>query len=456
MKHKDTLKSKTENNYELPMRINLRFGIGHTVLLLVLGIGCLALPYISGDNSKNDGLFTFLFVEYGCPLIGVFLLYVVIFQNIFKKSNIVIDENKIVFQLFRTKIIFWDDVLDISTYTLNHNEFLGFVTKQQIAKAEKGGFFRTLFSSMGGLYGGAIPLKQIHNLDRDETVLKIKGIFESRNAVNDISKEQNFEEQTPGSLYNAILYSSLFSIALGIVYALSIFILNINILLIPIFGVLGIHYYFIKYLKPEGSRLYFRLWTSFLGLISVFIARISLYYLSNKIFPTPSDLFDTIVGYFKYLPTNLDDEFVFVILGIVSAGCGFFIAGPSIPLFRKLTRPFMKRYGQLLYKKEEQYYTIYFIPPELYNEDSEKFVVRITQGCEIETERKKLKYFKLPIQFFIENEITYPIDCLSKSNDGNFIELSFGGNGNTVKYSYDCVMIANEKRELEVIELEIH
>jgi hypothetical protein len=384
-------------------------------------------------------------------------------------SYINIDEDKIDFhQMFGTKTIWWDDVLDISTYTLNHNEFLGFITKQKVEKAEKGGFFRMLNSSMGGMYGGAIPLKQIHKLDKDETVLKIKGILESRyvsaaakqemdiTGGNEITIEQNFEEETPGSLKKAILFTSLFSIGLGIAYGLTIFILKVNIFIIPIFGVFGIFYYFIKYLKPEGHRLYFRFWTSLLGLISVFIARISLYFFFNKIFPTPTNLLKSIVGYFDYLPAHLDTEFLFVILGAVTAGFGFFIAGPSIPFFRKFSKPFMKRHGQLLFKKEEQYYTIYFIPPENFDEDSEKLTLRITQGCEIETEKKRLKYFRIPTQLLKENEFTYPIDYLSKSNDGKFIELSFGGVGNTVKYAYDCFLVANEKRELEVLNLEIH
>jgi len=463
------MKTEIKNSYELPIRINLRFGIGYSMLFLVMGVVCLASAFIPINDIRKDGLFILLLMKIGSPLFGAFCLYAFLFQNLLKKSYIDIDIDKIDFhQMFGTKTIWWDDVLDISTYTLNHNEFLGFITKQKVEKAQKGGFFSMLNSSMGGMYGGAIPLKQIHKLEKDEIVFKIKNILknqhtsESANQVKDISDKielsvaQNYDEEMPGSLNMAILYSSLFALGLGIVYGLSIFIFRVNILIIPIFGVFGIFYYFIKYLKPEGYRAYFRLWTGLLGLLSVFIARISLYFFFNKLLPTSTNLLRSITGYFEYLPSHLNTEFLFVIIGFATAGVGFFISGPSIPIFRKFSKPFLRRHGQLFFKKEEQYYTIYFVSPENFDEGSEKFTVRIAQGCEIEIEKKNLKYFKIPSEIFKENGITFPIDYLSKSNGGKFVDLSFGGAGNTETYAYDCYLIANAKKELEVIKLEIH
>ena len=119
-------------------------------------------------------------------------------------------------------------------------------------------------------------------------------------------------------------------------------------------------------------------------------------------------------------------------------------------------RPFLRRNGEILYKKENQYFTIYLIPPESFNEEDAKTVIRITKGCEIESSKGELQYFKIPSDVIIENKVSYPAEYLFQSDDGKFVELRFGGVGKTNAYAYDCYLVAGEKMQLEAIKIEIH
>ena len=67
---------------------------------------------------------------------------------------------------------------------------------------------------------------------------------------------------------------------------------------------------------------------------------------------------------------------------------------------------------------------------------------------------KKLKYFKIPKDILDELKIEYP-DFLLSAND-NYLEINFGGTGETKEYPYDCNLICNSKNELEAINIEVH
>lgn len=125
---------------------------------------------------------------------------------------------------------------------------------------------------------------------------------------------------------------------------------RIFILTIPFISVLGIYCCIITYIKPKRFHLYFRIWIGFLGVLLVLLARVSLYFYYNRIFPTPFLFFEAMISYFKYLPANIATEWLIIAVCLVTGEIGFFIAGRPIPIFRKFVNQMLGPNGQMFFR----------------------------------------------------------------------------------------------------------
>jgi hypothetical protein len=310
----------------------------------------LAFPFIIPFNEMDGSpIFRILMFYIFMPLLGLGFLIIPIFQNILKKNIIIIDEECIrVNSIFKNTLVFWGDVLDITTFTLNHNEFLGFVTKDKVEKLNNGGFGASFNASMGGIYGAAIPLKQIGKLDREKVVYTIKNIhrriLEGRIAENDVQISldnenrlaENKDEKAITNYQKALLNSFIAASLVGFVYLVSILLLQINFMILPIVGVMAIFHYFGKNILAKDYNTYCRLWVALLGVYSIYVARIMMIFILGKIFPTPVNIISILNEYFFiYLPENIAKEIVWLLTSCITIVLGY-LQGPSFMIFQKL------------------------------------------------------------------------------------------------------------------------
>lgn len=343
-------KSQTSETYPLPLDITLRFPLLFLLLFFTMGPFFLLMPFIIPFNEmEGSALFRVLMFYLFCPALGLAFIVGPVIMNVMKKSRIIVDEYGMKFRtLFIRKMITWDDVVDIETYSMNYNDFLGIVTRDKVEKAQKGGALAYLNATYGGMYGAQIPLKQIGNLDRETLVRTLKeahrlasarkkkkanGHGSSANAKSCSEVGQGRERES--SFLKAGLFSFAAALGVGLVYALSILLLELNFLVLPVFGVAIIFYYFYRYIQQDNFNFLCRIWVAVLGTVSVFTARILLTFAYSKMIPNPGEVVSLVYEYFfEYLPYNLSDELVWVIVSGITAVTGL-ITGPNLKIFRK-------------------------------------------------------------------------------------------------------------------------
>jgi hypothetical protein len=116
----------------------------------------------------------------------------------------------------------------------------------------------------------------------------------------------------------------------------------------------------------------------------------------------------------------------------------------------------MKKQNGLYVVKEKRYVSIYLIDYAEYNTKETKTVLRINPNiCSIERANKKILAFYLPEELIKEFNIdTYGFERIS-ANEEVYYKLDLGGSAEQQLYGYTSVLILNQNRRVELIQLEI-
>lgn len=454
-------------SYPLPLVIKIKIPTGKLLLFLLVGLFFLISPFvISHDELPGSPFFKIsLFYIIG-PLFGLISSFLPIYINLSNNYKITIDGIGIhTNMLWSKKSILWSNVLDISTYAISNDDFLGFITKEKIAKFNEGGFGASFNASFGGLYGISIPLNKMGELDKERVIFTIKEAYGKTPNGKGHSKAESKLEPSRNVLgqhhistdyKSAIIVSFFTATVTGFIYSTSIYILHINILVLPLIGTMAICHYFRKYINVKDYNIFSRIWLAILGIYSVFLSKITLIFAFAKIFPSPVEFISLLYDYFFiYLPANIGSEFIWLLTAITTGFLGF-ISGPSSKPFQYIKSFFLLKLGQISYEKNDVYYTLYIVPPYKYDDTVDKIQVKITKGCEIEIGKKKPKFFKIPYETIKAANIKWSNDFVGKSTDENFLEIDMGGTGNTVEYVYDTYLVCNKDKAIELIKIEAH
>lgn len=331
---------EADKTYPLPLVIIPAFTFKLMIGLFLLGAMFCATSLMPVDEMEGSILLnTFIFYIF-FPLMGFLLILAPIYQNIFKKHRITITEHNIKLKsLFVNKEILWENVVDISEYSLNKNDFVGFVTKAKLKTFAKGGLGASLNANFGGLNEISIPLKQLGKLDRDKVINTIKARFMQQDAVEAeallIDLDINSDGAARTNRFKALSLSILLTIASALAYSFSIYFFEINILIIPLISIFIISFYYGKYVQISDYNLFDKLWLSFLGLVSILAAKVVLIFLFNDI--TPSLLNIVLMAYVylvERLPNDWSGEFIWISITVVVVVIGFRF-GPPLNLFKQ-------------------------------------------------------------------------------------------------------------------------
>ncbi len=115
----------------------------------------------------------------------------------------------------------------------------------------------------------------------------------------------------------------------------------------------------------------------------------------------------------------------------------------------------LKKWGNYYYKKEGHIINIYIINPTNYKENEKnRLVAFIEEGCYIEKHGRRIKAFYLPKANLDEAEIHIEKDNISTIEEKEYYKVDLGSDGRWQRYAFPCALILDNKQNVEVIQIE--
>ncbi|KGK90120.1 hypothetical protein [Clostridium sp. HMP27] len=260
--------------------------------------------------------------------IGFYFAYILIAVGILKRFYIEMTEEYIrVSMPFKSKTAYWREIHEAQIYEYNNNTMLAILLEKDVNKKKK----RTISNNFTSLYGippqsFQIPLRFFSEIDTERLLLTIGEQLNKVYIEDEINIESLNEdnEELDNNIIKAIIAAVLFCVITTSVYGVTIYSLEKNYLMIPIFGCFLIIAGFNKYYLEQSFSLIIRFLMGLICLVQVPAAIILTIIISERAAITGSDILIIINEYFKYLIQNPSDQIVVIIAAIVCFGFGAF------------------------------------------------------------------------------------------------------------------------------------
>lgn len=446
--------------YSLPVIIHSSYKLRMHILFLFVTIMFLGVSFLP-DKSLTGILIRLLSLVF-----GALFVYSWFYMGVFKKGYIGLTQDEI---SLKTNIGFkklkLKDIVNLQTYCVNNNMFIGMTSKETLGK-RKDSFWTSISESMGGGYSLAIPLKSFSKAEPEKLYSTIFYLLQqktqqecSENKENESIKytaENNDEEtMTNGSLAMTLLKALAISLISGIIYGLIVYFCKVNFLVIPIVGIMGILYVYLKNYKEKGFNLIIRFYIGILCALQFFVALLTELLALNSDFIEANGIWKAISECTINIAQHPKMYMIYYVLAIICFFGGAFW-GYSSKTTRRIGKIFMHKQNGFCIKKEKRYISIYTIDYTEYIQNEEKYILRITPNmCLAEKNEKKIVAFYIPEELI--NNSNMDIKNFKKIflNEKIYYKLNLGGKGNLQPYGYSSCLILNKYKQVEVIKLEI-
>lgn len=271
-----------------------------------------------------EGLFFGLFML----ILSFCFAYILISVGILKKFYIEMTSEYIRFSTpFKTRTVYWREIYEAQVYEFNNNIMLSILLEKDINKKRK----RTISNSLDSLQGVPpnsfqISLRLFKDIDPQRLLLTIGEQVNKVDTKDYINVECLSEDnkEYDNSMIKAIIASVFFSIISSIIYGFTIYKLEKNYVILPIFGCYLIISGFNKYYLEESFNLIIRLLLGLICLIQVPTAIIGAIIISEGFRFTVNDIWIITCEYFKYLFQNPLKQIVVIIIAIICFTIGAF------------------------------------------------------------------------------------------------------------------------------------
>lgn len=448
--------NKKSELYSIPFIIHSSYKFGMHLLLLIF-IVLFAAALLFPDNDLSIIIFKVFSLA-----LSLFLAYMWIYMGILKKAFIELTEDEITFKtMFGLKKIQWTDIADVQTYSMSNNFCIGIISKKKLKK-RKDNFLTAISDLYGGGYSLSIPLKSFPEVKPEKLYSTIFNIAQEKYLQNcseeesvDYTSELNTDDkQIDSKILTFIFISLIISLISGVIYGLSIYLLKVNFIIIPFFGVLAIEYSYYKNCLEKRTNILIRIYLGILSALQVFAALLTALLMENinliKMFGIWSIISACIQDIVKY-PNEYD---VYYILVVIYFLFGTF-SGYSSKITRKFSKIFMKKQNGFYVKKEKRYVSIYLIDYADYNENEEKKALRFYPNtCLIEKSKRNILAFYIPEEIFDNLNISAESFERISFGEKTYYKLNLGGNGEPQPYGYSGLLIFNNFKQVELIQLE--
>ena len=132
------------------------------------------------------------------------------------------------------------------------------------------------------------------------------------------------------------------------------------------------------------------------------------------------------------------------------------LQGYKFKFQKKIEKMFMKKAGKHYYKKDGRVVTIYLKDPALFNEQKEgMLILQIYKDCLIEKEKKRIKGLYIPTKDIDELGVVFNYDDCISISDNMYYKIDLDSNNNYQQYTFPCILIMNNKKEVELIQIEM-
>lgn len=449
--------SKKIQEYSIPFSIKSRYKWPMHLLNILLIVIFAAFVLMPLEDTVII-IFKVFFI-----VISIFILYVWLYTGIFKKQYLELTEDDIrIKTAFGTKTIKWNEVYDIQVFTQSHNTMLGIILKEKVRK-RKETFWNLINDMYGGMFSVKIGLSLFPDIDIEtlystmiSRLIKLKesSTYDISGSVDNYIVNPD-AELASNNFIITITKLLLLSIGIGLAYGLSIYWLDINIVIIPLLGSTAIIYFYSKLYKEEKINVFGRIIVGLICSLQVFIAVILTAFLDSELSINMNNLFNITKEYFSYLITHPLDQGIIIFISILCFGSGM-LQGYKFKFQKKIDKIFMKKSGKHYYKKDGRLITIYLIDPAFYNEQQDgMFILEIYKDCLIEKEKKRIKGLCIPTKEIDELGIVLNYDDCISISDNKYYKIDLNGNSNYQQYVFPCILVLNSKKEVELIQIEI-
>lgn len=251
--------------YDTPFEITLTFPVGLSSLFLIFGVGLSLFPLlVFADSDAPRHIFLLGFLS---PLIGIFFLWAFVAQNILKLNRIRVTDSGIERDtMFKKGLFFpYHEFSRVELITIQSNTFISFISK---AKEEQDKTISSAINaSMGGNASLSIPYDQLGDLDKECVLHTFQELV--KNSPDMQSKENiqgiNQTDEVFSNIPKAILLSLFLTTIAALLYALSLYIFQINILILPACLLWGVLHFSGKRIAKEDFSIGLKLWYCFIG-----------------------------------------------------------------------------------------------------------------------------------------------------------------------------------------------
>jgi hypothetical protein len=397
-----------------------------------------------------------------CLVFGLFCAFGWLCIGVMKKVFVELTEEGVTYKsLFGSKQIKWTNIVDVKTYCMNNNTFIGIVTKQELMK-RKNNFLTVLSDSLGGGYALAISLNTFPKADPQKLYATIFYEAMERQQVDSEEVSEKIteikvqkENTTESSLSTALFMALIASLISGTLYGLLMSLLKANFLIVPMLGLIWILYSYSKHYQERRVNIIIRFCLGFLCALQFLVATVVASLMLNinqiKVFGIWHVISECITDLIEY-PSDYISLYIFTIIF-------FFIGvffGCSFKTIRRIKKIFMHKQNGFYIQRDKRYVSIYLIDYAEYNENEEKIAIELFPNtCLIEKDKKNILAFHIPEQVINDLGIDAKNFDRIVSNEKIYYKLDLKGSVEKQLYGYTSILILNKYRQVELIQLEI-
>jgi hypothetical protein len=392
----------------------------------------------------------------------VLLLYCWIYVGVLRKSFVeVTGEGILLKTIFVNKSVKWPDIAAVETFSMQRNTYIGIKAYQKL-HARKENFITSLSEAYGGGYSLTIPLGIFPYADTQKLYATIFNIAQEKakyhDRIDDIGrtliKEVKREDVKAGNPIKSLIYALIVSVVIGIIYGFSIYQFHINLLLIPLLGIMGIVYVFNKNYRNHDRNIAVRLAMGVMCAMQFYMAALVLLFVINLKYAVMNGFLRTIADCSIYIfqhPGEFLNYYLYAAIFFIFGA----LQGYSSKTTRRIRKAFMGKRNGFTIKKEKRYTSVFLVDYEEYLENEDKRIVSIPPNtCLIERSKNEILAFYIPEELIRDLNI-WPnkLERTSVNGDVHY-KLNLGSSAEKQSYGYSCNLIINKNKQVELIQLE--
>lgn len=452
---------KKSGAYPLPFTVHSSYSFGMHILLIIMIIVFVGIAFIP-INDLGGIIFRLLSLA-----LGLFMAYAWIYSGVMKKTYLELTEQEILFKtMFTSKKLKWSDIVDLGTFSMNNASFIGIMSKETIKK-RKNNFLTSLSENLGGGYTIAIPLKSFPKAQPEKLFatifLKVQEKVQEEDiqedeiqeeTINEMISEEKQEKVISSNPVTILLKALIISLITGTIYGVIVYIFEVNLIIIPILGMIGNLYLYSKHYQEKGFNIIIRFFLGFFCSLQFFVGILVASLLLNSIYIESNGIWSSISETIANMAEYPEEYMSTYLYAIVCFFIGAFY-GCSFKITRRIRKIFMRKQNGFYIKREKRYISIYLIDYAQYNENEEKIAIRINPNvCLIEKDKKKILAFYIPEQLLNDYNIKVVGFERIFSNEEMYQKLNLGGSAQQHLYGYTSILILNKDNQVELIKLE--